>query len=157
MKLIHLNMFMSRCCFFYEFSILKVNDRGIRSAVRVIDYGKENALNNLKETKRLRKHTFFLHLIFFAAMLSFNFSKKSKCLRKKISIHSSLSEKLLVKLKRQRPSSLFKYKLVKVVLNGTRKQDCLHIEKGLRMSAYIVLFGKAVRETQRSVAPFSER
>lgn len=49
------------------------------------------------------------------------------------------------------------YKLVKVVLNGTRKQDCLHIEKGLRMSAYIVMFGKAVRETQRSVAPFSER
>lgn len=46
MKLIHLNMFMSRCWFFYEFSILKVNDRGIRSAVRVIDYGKENALNN---------------------------------------------------------------------------------------------------------------
>lgn len=34
---------------FYEFSILKVNDRGIRSAVRVIDYDKENAFKIFKD------------------------------------------------------------------------------------------------------------
>lgn len=34
---------------FYEFSILKFNDRGILSAVRVIDYASENAFKMLKE------------------------------------------------------------------------------------------------------------
>lgn len=42
---------------FYEFSILKVNDRGIRSALRVIDYDKENGFKIFNEAECSTKYT----------------------------------------------------------------------------------------------------
>lgn len=64
-------MFMSRC--FYEFLILKFNDRGIFSVVRVIGYVSENVFKMLKEGECLIKYMSFFILFFFVIIYFFIF------------------------------------------------------------------------------------